>query len=408
MKRILALAIALALVLGCFGPQRGLAQPAELVPPAVVSKSAATPGVEMAQALSTITGVAISPLLGVSAVGAWQYCQAATPAQRAGLPWFAQPWFWAPAFLVVALCALKDVFGVTMPALLKKPFDVLETIGHKVSGLVAIGAFVPLVATVFRSAGTNVPASLNLSTTSGHGFLAAIDASWLGNALAVPLMMWVFLLVFLASNAINILILLSPFPVVDAGLKLFRLGALGTVVATSFLNPWVGALWSLAIILLAWFMAGWSLRLWHFGVVFIWEICARRSRRFAVNPFGVWIFLARKIDRVPIRTYGRCVRNEQGALVFHYRPWLVLAGRTLEFPPGTYAVGKGLIYSEIIHVDAGQSRSMALLPPRYRSHEAELAASCGLAGVRDTGLRAAWAWLKEWLGFKSKPQPVAA
>ena len=50
---------------------------------------------------------------------------------------------------------------------------------------------------------------------------------------------------------------------------------------------------------------------------------------------------------------------------------------------------------------------MALLPPRYRSHEAELAAIYSLMGVRDTGLRAAWAWLKEWLGFKSRT-PLAA
>src|SRR6266542_4345318 len=32
-----------------------------------------TPGVELAQTLSTVTGVAISPLLGVGAVGAWKY-----------------------------------------------------------------------------------------------------------------------------------------------------------------------------------------------------------------------------------------------------------------------------------------------------------------------------------------------
>jgi len=170
----------------------------------------------------------------------------------------------------------------------------------------------------------------------------------------------------------------------------------------------VGALWSLAIIFIAWITAGWSLRLWHFGVVFIWDKCARRARRFTVNPSGIWMFLGRKIHRVPIRTYGRCVRNEQGALVFHYRPWLVLSARSLEFPPGTYAVGQGLIYSEIVRVEDEKSRSMALLPPRYRSHEVELAATYSLAGVRDTGLRAAWAWLKEWIGVKSKTQPATA
>jgi hypothetical protein len=139
-------------------------------------------------------------------------------------------------------------------------------------------------------------------------------------------------------------------------------------------------------------------------MVFIWENCTRRSRRFSVEPSGNWMFLGRKISKVPIRTYGKFLRTEQGGFVFHYRPWFVLPGRTLELPPGIYAVGKGLVYSEIVRVEGGRSRPAMLLPPRYRSHEAELAAIYGLAGVRDTGLRAAWGWLAEWLGFKSKPQ----
>ena len=52
-----------------------------------------SPGLDAAQAISTITGVAISPLLGVSAVGAWQWFKCA-PEKRARLSWYAQPWFW--------------------------------------------------------------------------------------------------------------------------------------------------------------------------------------------------------------------------------------------------------------------------------------------------------------------------
>ena len=44
-----------------------------------------------------------------------------------------------------------------------------------------------------------------------------------------------------------------------------------------------------------------------------------------------------------------------------------------------------------------------LLPPRYRGHEEELVSIYGLAGVRDAGLRAAFRWLKELLGFKAQP-----
>ena len=40
------------------------------------SLARSTPGVEAAQAISTLTGVAISPLLGVGGIGAWKWWKA--------------------------------------------------------------------------------------------------------------------------------------------------------------------------------------------------------------------------------------------------------------------------------------------------------------------------------------------
>ena len=264
------------------------------------------PGTELAHAISEITGVAISPLLGVSTVGAWKYFHAQTPQQRARLPWFAQPWFWIPAFVLVTACFLKDTVGITAPRLLKKPLDVADAIEHKISGLIATGAFVPLVIAVFP------PAEPEASLLGASGFLAAIDLSWLGNGLLVPVAMLAFFIVFLASNAINVLILLSPFAVVDTALKGFRLLVLLTVTATAFANPWLGAVWALIIIGIAYFIAGWSFRLSHFGLVFIWEFVTLRRRRFLPDPSANRMFLARKINQVPARTYGKLLRDEQG------------------------------------------------------------------------------------------------
>ena len=119
------------------------------------------PGEQIAQTISLITGVAISPLMGVSAVGAWQWWQAKTPEQKAKLPWFANPWFWIPALLLVAACAVKDSAGIVLPPLVKKPFDVAETIEHKISGLVATGAFVPIAASIFQASGNDHGAALS-------------------------------------------------------------------------------------------------------------------------------------------------------------------------------------------------------------------------------------------------------
>jgi hypothetical protein len=389
---LLAVVTALAAVC-CCPPAARAAAPVE----APASTNAATPGTDLAHAISEITGVAISPLLGVSAVGAWQYFHAQTLQQRARLPWFAQPWFWIPAFVLVTACFLKDTVGITAPRLLKKPLDVADAIEHKISGLIATGAFVPLVIAIFP------PSKPEAAWHGSTGFLAAIDLSWLGNGLLVPVAMLAFFMVFLASNAINILILLSPFAVMDTALKGFRLLVLLTVTVTAFLNPWVGAVWALIIIGIAYFIAGWSFRLSHFGLVFVWELVTLRRKRFVPDPSANRMFLARQTNKVPARSYGKLLREEQGSLVLKYRPWLVLPERTLVLHKGRYAVGKGLFYSQIMKVEEQGLTPAMLLPPRFRGHEEALVSIYGLTGVRDAGLRAALRWLKESVGFSAQP-----
>ena len=358
------------------------------------------PGQQVAQTISEITGVAISPLMGVGTVGAWHYFHAKTPEQQARLPWFANPWFWVPALLLVAACFVKDSGGVVLPAALKKPFDVADTVEHKISGLVAIGAFVPIAASIFQSSGAGDGASL-----SAAGF-AAIDLSWLYNALMVPVCMVAFFIVFLASNAINIIILLSPFPPLDAALKVFRTSIIASVAVTSFANPWLGALWALIVIAFCYLIAGWSFRLSHFGLVFVWDFITRRRNRFTPDKTANKMFLGRKINKVPARTYGELSRDAKGNLVLDYRPWLVLPARTLTLPEGKYAVGKGLLTSEILQLDGDSARIVLLLPPRYRSHEEQLAAIYGMTEVRNTGLLAAWQWFKSLFGSRIKTTAV--
>ncbi len=349
------------------------------------------PGVEMAKTLSEITGVAISPLLGVSVVGAVQYYHAKTEEQKAKLPWFASPAFFWPAGIVVALCFLKDTGGLVLPTALKKPFDVLETIEHKISGLVATGAFVPIAVKLMHDSGVST------SSFSSLGF-AAIDAHWLYNLIMTPVAMVLFFIVFLASNAINILILLSPFSTVDTALKTFRTTVLASVVASAWVNPWLGAMWAAIIVVVSYFIAGWSFRLSHFGLEFIWDYATFRSVRFTPDAKENKMFLSRKINKVPARTYGKLSRNDQGNLVLKYHPFLVLPRRTLVLPEGKYETGRGLFYSEILRVEGDLTKTMILLPPRYRGHEDQVVKIYSLAGAREVGLRAAWSWLKGVFG----------
>ena len=363
------------------------------------SKTTPPPGVQIAQTLSMITGVAISPLLGVSAVGCYQYCKAETPEQKAKLPWFANPLFWVPAFLMLAACFLKDTAGVALPTVAKKPMDAIETIEHKISGLVATGAFVPIMVNIIHEANsTGGQPTVALSSLG----LAAMDFHWLYDLLVTPVAMAAFFIVFLASNAIHILILLSPFTTVDTALKTFRTAILASVAGSALMNPWIGAAWALIVLLISYLIAGWSFRLSHFGIVFIWEFFTGGKHRFKPDPKENRMFLGRKTNKVPTRTFGRLARNEKDELVFNYRPWLVLPRRTLVLPPGTYEAGRGLFYSEIVRIEGDSAKTVFLLPPQYRGHEAEIAKIYNFAGVRDVGILAAWAWFKGLFG-SSKP-----
>ncbi|HVU31785.1 MAG TPA: hypothetical protein VHE61_00025 [Opitutaceae bacterium] len=406
MKRIrplVLLALALSLVLAPVA--WAAAQSA-----ATRSMSDRSPGALVSHTLSTVTGVAISPLLGTSALGAYQWIAAKSEAARERLPWYAQPKFWVPALLVVLVCAAKDSTGVVLPPMLKKPLDALEVVENKLSGLVAAGAVVPVATDALWKLLQQQTASPTAALGGGHLAMIPLAVNWTPvlDVLTVPFAIAIFLIVWMASHAINVLILLSPWGGIDAGLKAARTGLLGLLTITSMMSPWLGAVLSIAVIVVAYFVAGWAFRLTVFGAVLSWDFFTGRRGRFTPAPDGNAMFSSSTFAGVPVRTYGKVFRNPAGdALQFTYRPWLVLRPRTVAVPatPANLAVGRGLIFSIV----TGTSGTLLLLPPRYRGHEEQLAAACAFGGgVRPAGLRKAWSSLRELIGGREAVAPAGA
>lgn len=371
-----------------------------------------TPGLELATLATQVTGIAISPLLGVSAVGAYQYFTTDSAA-KAKLPWFAHPGFWALGLLLVGAVAVKDVAGATLPPGWKKPLDIAETIENKASGLVAAGAVIPSLVTLGSKLimdSTGLGATVELPFT-GLAMLpvANIDTAWLLSLLMVPLSVAVFAVVWLTSHAINVLILLSPWGAIDAVLKGVRTSLLGLVTATAWIDPVVGATLSVAIIIIAYFTAGWAFRLMTFGTVFCWDFLTLRRRRFALLADDNKLFTGSEFEGVPPRTYGRLHQAPDGALTLKFRPWLVLPPREVPVPREGLVVGKGVFYSEVLGHDpkTDGNRTLLLLPPRYLGHEELFARTYHISGTCEVGLRRAWSWLKEALGLGAKKAPAA-
>lgn len=361
-----------------------------------------------ASTLAAVTGIAISPLLGTGVYGAYKYIS--TPdEQRGSLPWFALPGFFIPALIIAGLCAAKDTFGVAFPPGMKKPLDIAELLENKLSGLIAAGAVIPITMSGLGKILMDTAASSPHAGVFPHDLavitLGSIDASWLIDIVTVPVGIFVFAIVWMASHAINVLILLSPWGAIDAGLKAARTALLGLITLTAQLDPKNAAVLCIIIIVFAYCIAGWSFRLTVFGTLSCWDFFTARRRRYTVQETGNRVFSSSGLteQNVPIRTYGHLVKTAEGRHVFRYRPWLILPLRETQMVDAKITIGRGIFFSTVMAGD----RPLFILPPRYSGHELEVARVYGFAGVEDAGLRKAWSWLKEAVNGKPRPTLTA-
>src|SRR5262245_13612698 len=89
------------------------------------------------QAVSSLTAVAISPLLGVCVLGVSEYVRMAHE-DRGKLPSYATPWFTVPAGILLVLILVKDTTGAHAP-LMQKALDASEVLIVNKASLLVIG-----------------------------------------------------------------------------------------------------------------------------------------------------------------------------------------------------------------------------------------------------------------------------
>ncbi|MDP1590360.1 MAG: hypothetical protein Q8M07_21590, partial [Prosthecobacter sp.] len=373
--------------------------------PVEVSQSMLLPGVSLSEGISEITGVAISPLLGVSAMGAWTYYQ--TESQlRHRLPWYCNPWVWGTGMAIIAICFLKDFLGAAAPPLVKKPLDFAELFEDKLSALVASIGFVPLVALAIAQTEARAPQSALDLTGSGLAVMplaAFIDFGMHTPWISIPVAIIAFVVVWLSSHTLNVLIALSPFGIVDAGLKLAKLGLIGLVAGSTIVHPYAGAFVSLVLILIGLLLAGWSFRLTLFGMLMGGDFLLNKRATTADLDTGARGFLARRMEGVPVRTLVKLQRDPEGRPALSYRPWLVLPERRIVAPQAEMVLCKGLLHPSLAHraENGAPARSSLILLPRYRRLEEDIARRFGCQEIVDgtllRGLKAMRQWLVEML-----------
>ena len=189
------------------------------------------------------TSVAISPVIGLS------YLLLTGDKSVEDL----KPGIWVVIVLLGATL-LKDVGGTFVPGILKKPLDALDFFQNQGLGAVCAALFVPdlyqslyaILESMPSQADPNSPILAASAAGSGSNML---------ELLAMPLSIACFLAVWLLSNCINVLILMSPFSTVDICLKGVKVTALGAIAGLSAVDPLIGAGLSVLIILFAFYTA---------------------------------------------------------------------------------------------------------------------------------------------------------
>ena len=360
-------------------------------------------GESVSKALTTVTSTAISPLLGVSVMGAWTYFR--TPAeQREHLPFFMRPYFWAPTIVLLVLIFIKDTFGGFAP-LIKKPLDAIEVLLVNHASLVLI-VFPVVMHQVAQVMGFTSLRNLFASMLSGPVVYAATaQATGIHHAFSVTTAVLYTLLgfaiagvVWLVGHCFDVIALISPFPFVDFMVKTIRNGIFAILFVTSLISPRVGLLLALIVILVSFLLFGWALRLSFFGAIYAWSLLEMLLFEMQEKPDredGVRAFSA-GVKNVKRRTYGRLSVREDGTLVFAHRRVVFGPEKTVAIGrANSFAVGKGMFHPTLVEPieSADKNRVVFRLLPTYKGAEEEVRACLDSIAVHD--LR----WSKGMLSF---------
>lgn len=363
-------------------------------------------GESLAMEISKAVGVSISPLLGMSVLGAYNYWK--TPEEdRYTIEWYNSPAFWVPLLVILFACIAKDSAKTILPIPKQflAPFDVLETVENKISGLIGLFFIIFSIVDKFEHGAIIVLLQKTLISVAyaGDGVVLVTYPLFSVVRIFFTALFTLFccFMVWLVSHSINILILLCPFALIDLLLKMFRNSVIAILLGASLINPYMGLAVSLVIVVFAYFVAGWSFRFMVFGSLFSFDILMRRSNKYKPGGTEIKAFAGKKFSKAPTMSYGTIKITDESFLEFTYKPWLILPSRTVYTKEQikNYEIGVGSLSPVIVkkRENSNSYSTLFRLRPLYKSHEQYVAEILGIQSIREVGLskglKNGWQWL---------------
>ncbi|MCI5180399.1 MAG: hypothetical protein D3911_13940 [Candidatus Electrothrix sp. AW3_4] len=341
----------------------------------------------LSREIAQTTGLALNPILCMSVLGGYYYFT--TPEEHlSALPWHLSPQFWGPLTLLLGLIFLKDTFGVAFPKLLKSPLDAAEILFEKnTSALIALPVLINSVQQgemqqmqqlaqqvyhLLSHAVFPVAVAATGATDAAGGALNSSTDLLLLTMTSITMSM-IFIVVWVLSQAFNVLILLCPFSIGDALLAAAKNALVVLVLGLS--GTYVGALLSLLVIAVAVYLFPKTLRLVVFGTVMSYDLVfykLLRSKTDSLPADGIRCFSSCSLGQTPPLTYGKLTLQD-GVIQFSYRSCLFLSKKTLYtgIKPLSCEVIRGILSPVIVveHKKNEQIQIFRIRPKFYRDTE---------------------------------------
>lgn len=350
-------------------------------------------GAKITDTLNLATGAAINPLLVVGGIGAW--CWLDTPQeQRNLLPWHHQPWYWAPLLGIALLYLMGSLIGLFAPAG-NKFTEAARTLEGHLQPLYTLPFLLPFIYQRFGGGIEHLDKMFAWFIPAAHAAeVQTPDGISLLPVLLVATFAFIYAVVWLTTQAVNAMVLLCPVPVVDLAIRALHVTYVALLVMLSIISPFLGLLLTLPVVIIALLVCGWCFRLSLFGTVVAADML-RFWRKVSIDT-PLPAFAARRLERVPVRTFGRLERTEAG-LVFSYRRWLVLPRRRIVLPDEGLVLERGLFYPRLRSCRNGSVSTLLALPPRFRGQEQAIAGQLDIGAVRNSLILRGWAAVNAWI-----------
>ncbi|MCI5223793.1 MAG: hypothetical protein D3924_14255 [Candidatus Electrothrix sp. AR4] len=274
---------------------------------------------------------------------------------------------------------LKDTFGVAFPKLLKSPLDAIEILFEKNTS--AVIALPVLITSVTQGEFQQLQ---HLSQQAYDAFFSVAVAAGspevaLHSGTGVDLLLMsmtsvtasmIFIVVWVLSQAFNVLILLCPFSIGDAMLSAAKNALVVLIIGLS--ETYSGALLSGVVIAFAVYLFPKTLRLVIFGTVMsydlvFYKLCRRKDCSLPTK--GIRSFSSCYFAQTPPLTYGK-LSLKNGFLEFSYRSCLFFSKKTVRtgIEASACEVIRGILSPIIVlkQDDSDQIQLFRIRPQFYR------------------------------------------